>query len=812
LRYPWVVISLAFALGIVCAPLDHQQQRNLATGMVLTTSAALGAALWKRRAVALAFAVSAFAIAGAALQSAAMDPGAADHLGRLEESGALLSEKLLELGGVIGRHPDRRPDALNLVLDVESIAQGGRVTGASGSVLVRIKLSTEWTDRELPFRTGDRVRLLTELRRPDPPGNPGGFDYPAFLRRQGITHIGAVKSPLALEIEARGLGFPGASAISSLRAALERQIRKFFSEEGVPTQRGALLAAMLIGNREMISPDTERLLRRCGLLHIVAISGYHVWVLTLICFLLLRVAGVPDRWASLATIIIIACYWTVSGGRSSAGRACLVGIIFLLGRVFYKRPNTINSLAFAAFVLLVAVPTELYAAGFQLTFAAAFCIALLYGPLVRLLRRLGRIAPVPAVSLAAQMGVLPLTAFYFKTITLHSFITTTLLVPAVSLIIILGFLFLMIAAVFPPAAQAAAWVISTILEMTLNAARLFDVILPFWIRIPPPHLWLVAVYFAALALWLTAERTKLKDRLPAMPYGLQALLPVIPVLAAAALLVTNPFVSPSKGESRFHAIDVGQGESLLLELPEGSAILIDGGGIPESEFDVGENIVSEYLWSRGYRKLEAVVSTHAHTDHLEGLRSVVENFQVGELWIGDAEQESKELDELLGVAESRGITVKRFRRGDRATMGSSSWSFLNPPDPPYEGKNALNRNSLVARVEIGDRSLLLTADIDALTATDLVELYGTMLRSDVLKVPHHGGRDSLTREFLTAVAPQVAVISLGRRNIFHFPDEGLIRLLEEAGVTALRTDVNGALVLRLGNDEISAATAFDHAR
>ncbi len=794
MRYPWIPICAALILGILLSPLDPAQAGTLRVGTILVAACALGAALWGRRSLAFIFALAAFALCGAALHSAAMAPGSPDRLPRLESAGELRLDRLIELEGVVRGHPERRPDLVKLTLDVERISQSGTSREAEGGILVTVYLSERWQERELPFRAGDRVRMLTRLKKPRRPGNPGGFDYAGYLRLRGITHICSLKSPMAVEILGRGCGLPGSSLFSSLRATLGGQVRRHFARHGVLSQRGALLEAMLIGNRGMISQETKNLLRRLGLLHVIAISGYHVWALSLICFLLLRSARIPDRWASVVTIVVISFYWAVAGGRSSAGRACLVGIVFLLGRVFDKRSNSVNNLAFAACCILAVAPTELYNVGFHLTFAAALSITLLYKPLNRLFRPLGWAGSLLAISVAAKLGVMPIVALNFNTVTLHGIVTNALLVPVLGLIIILGFLFLFAAAALPALGWLLAVLVSFLLGLTLEVIRLLDALLPLAIHVPEPPLWLLVAYYVSLPLWLALIR---KAEAVA-----KIVVRAAPAVVAAALISVNPFVVAPRGHYRLHAIDVGQGEALLLELPDGSAALIDGGGTPLSDFDVGQSVVCDFLWHRGHRRIDLMVSTHSDTDHLEGLLSVAENFPVRELWLTSAAQENDNLRHLLRTAERGGWVVRRLSRGRTLRWRSTRWHVLGPPAEPYAGPEASNDNSLVALVEIGRYSIMLTGDAERGPLDETAALYGERLRCDVLKVAHHGSDDALSLAFLEAAAPRLALISAQLDNVHRFPRPAVIDALEQDGITILRTDLQGALSLTFKANKI----------
>ena len=515
------------------APLDSALLHTLLTPLILTTISAFGAALQKKRALAYALVLAAFALVGAVLHTAAMDPPDSDHIAALEALGIVDLSDPVRIAGVLAEHPDRRPGMLLLEIDLERIGLGGKEMRTSGKARLTIYLSGEWGEKVLPFRAGDRVGFIARLRRPEPTGNPGGFDYPLWLRRQGITHVGHLKSPASLEIISRGHGLPFSSQLSSLRAALDRRIRLDFSAKDSLDQKGALLRAMLLGQRGMVSKETNRLLRRTGLLHVLAISGLHVWLLGAAVYLLLRAAMLPPRAVNLLTILALAAYWALAGGRASAARACLVAIVFLAGRLFYRKPNNVNSLAFAAFAVLLFSPGELYQAGFQFTFAAAFSLTLLYRPVHRLLEPLGVIGKILALSVAAVAGTLPLAAYYFNIVTLHGALTTVMLLPVMTLVIFLGFIYLAVASIFPPLGGILSAFVGFLLGVSLEGAALFDKILPAAFWLPTPPLWLVAVYYAAFLLWPLLGRLTERHVTPALPLA-----------AAMILLLLNPFTAP----------------------------------------------------------------------------------------------------------------------------------------------------------------------------------------------------------------------------------------------------------------------------
>jgi competence protein ComEC len=252
-------------------------------------------------------------------------------------------------------------------------------------------------------------------------------------------------------------------------------------------------------------------------------------------------------------------------------------------------------------------------------------------------------------------------------------------------------------------------------------------------------------------------------------------------------------------------LDVGQGDSIFVAFPDGRTLLVDGGGLAgsftmggyRSGFDVGERVVSPYLWSLGLKRLNAVELTHAHHDHMGGLPAVIENFHVGQLWVGH-DVRSREYEALLADARSLGVPILHKRSGESFRWGRVQGQFLWPPNDRERWK-ASNNDSVVLSLHYGKAGFLLTGDIEKQVEEQLVQ-NGDALGSTFLKVPHHGSKTSSSQDFLQAVHPRYAVISVGADNSFGLPSPEVIRRYQQDGIALWLTERDGEVTaLSRGN-------------
>lgn len=804
MKYPWIPVLTALLLGIVLTPATRGMETSLLYLSIVVIILATIFSIFKKFTSAYYITLIAFCCFGTIQTSRELHFEKDDHLASLVASGKIDINSPLEVSGVTTAHPERGMENLLLTVEVAQVTQLRKSWKCSGQISLYLKLSKQWASRFFRCPQGSQVRFITRLRIPRGFENPGCIDFPALLRLKQITYTGSINSPLVLEINTENRSFSLPRVLSSLRSDLEESIFKRFSDSEGLSIKGAFINALILGNRGYLDDNDLKPLKRAGLMHITAISGFHIWIVGLLAFTLLRLAGLPHRSVIFFSMLLMFFYWSISGGRSSTTRAVIIAIIFLCGKLFARKTWFFNNLALAAFVILFCNPLDLYNPGFQLTFAAVISIALCYQQIKHNLQMLKWLAPPLSASLAAQIGVIPLVAWHFNTINLHSAISSLIIIPVATVAIFVSFLFLLAAQFIPFVSDIFASLLSLSFGMFLEVAGFADSAFPFSMRLPAPPIWLIVFYYMLIVLWLLADKYfSEKNDYPSRMIYFSGLFSLV---LAVTMVVVNPFVQPEKDHYTLHAIDVGQGDSWFFNLPDGKGVLIDGGGNPISDFDVGENVVSPVLWNLGFRTLEAVIATHPDSDHMEGLIAVIDNFQVEQLWLNLPYDKPPLLLKLLEHAEKRKVRVMEINEDRSFKTGEATFQFLAPPHPAFKGRDASNNNSAIIQARFPTGSFLVTGDSEIPALERVTRLHRDSLKTKILMVPHHGSRDALYTPFLDGASPEIALVGVGHENVFGFPHSSVIKALEIRRIPLLRTDKLGMISLEIGKSGILIKT------
>ncbi len=781
-----------------------------------------------------------------------------NHITQVLDHNQLSLKTPLRWHGVLRDEPTRLPWGTGYEIDLQGVDYQGATMPIIGGLRLSYSARSPTDAAILPqLHAGDAIDVIAEARRPPFFRDEGAFDRRANLATQDIDLIATLRSPKLLQKASATSRQSISTRIARIRARLRDEVDSLLAPDGqsAATLRAMLLGDRTFIDRDESTAFQKtgvfHILVVAGL-HVGALAALIFWatrklrlaptltIIFVVSILLAYVAIVEVR-APVLRATLMACAVVLGGffyrRLDLLNSAALAALAILVVRPLAIRDSSfqlsfiaIGCIAGLAIPWLAAtiqpyalalrgwrdvtrdVGHEPRAAQFRLDVRAtlrwigahspARTVTSIQNSLAGTFAIMFRIWELLALTLVLQLGMLPLMAANFHRITLSAPAVNLVAVPITGIIVPWGFLALIAGMVWTPLAKLLAAPLAFLTALLLRTVEWFAA-LPHWsYRIPTPPLWLTLLFFAlaialAAAARIDANATKPRPRLLVLR-SLSAAL-----LATAFLVAIFPF-SPAHASGRLEStiLDVGQGDSIFVVSPHGETMLIDGGGafrgFPGREehngTDPGEQAVSPYLWWRGFKKIDIVVLTHAHQDHLGGLTAILENFKVGELWIG-REVDSRALARLESIAKQRGTQIKHEIRGQSLEWDGVQGQFLWPEITATEiAPSARNNDSLVLRLKFGDRTLLFPGDAEkAAERAMLSENDEASLHADVLKIGHHGSKNSTTPDFVSAVNPQIAIISSGEGNPYGHPSPEVLDRLEAAGVRTLRTDTNGAI-------------------
>ncbi len=725
----------------------------------------------------------------------------------------------INIEGTLYQSPELSQKKTRVYLEVERIYTDNEVVPTYGRIMISGK---QW---EGGLGYGDRVRTIIRLRRPRNFYNPGGFNYERYLASRRIYATGYLKSSREIARMGEGTFCPFVKLIERLRA----RIREVIESSSEYPERG-IMKALILGERGEISEDVRESFIIAGVAHILAISGLHVGILALVIFWLFRsMLRVSERItlainifkvASVLTIFPLAIYTLIAGARVSTVRALIMVVTYLVAIIIDREEEIFNTLALAAFIILVVFPASVFDISFQLSFISVWAIIyivprareffkqenilLASEPSSPLRKFMSRVGVFILVSLSAIIGTAPLVAYYFNRLSIWGIFANLVIVPLIGL---LSVPLCLLAGLFVFIQQSVAGFLFYLASFPVDLAiRLVELIgdFPFAsLRVTTPRPGEICLWYLLIVSLINLKRLR-------WPRYVICLL----LLAGVGNFGYWYWVNNYNSKLKVSFLSVGQGDTALVEFPRGVKMLIDGGGFYDESFDTGGLIVAPFLWWKKIKKIDYLVMSHPQIDHIGGLKFIARNFPVKELWMNADEGECPAYWNFLKIIDEKGIRKRLLSsKSPDQTINGVKVEFLGPPPgraslglkSKRKGSFELNNNSLVLRLSLGDLSFLFSGDILSEGENELCRS-GRELASTVIKVPHHGSKSSSSHRFLKKVKPEVAVISAGYKNVFGFPHEKVLKRYEELGARVYRTDQDGAIEIKNDGKKLEIKT------
>lgn len=701
--------------------------------------------------------------------------------------------------GYVIDFPGENPDGeVRFLLRTISIISGRDSIQAAGTILVTLTNDSAPEKTKFPsLNHGDKVRITGRIRRIEGSKNPSSFDVEAFYGRRGVYHRMFVTNPdVVIKTGTEG-GFID-PVITSTRNYIETCIDTYVCGD----RETALLKALLTGNRRGIDREVINHFQKTGLLHLLAVSGLHVLLVGMLLYRILRplLIRAGFSWSRMeitrcsVTLCVLILYALITGSSPSVVRAVVMAALFMCAPVLRRSTSTLNTLGAAALVLLAVRPGHLFDPGFQLSFAAVGAI-LAINPVLHgfipehWLERpfLRRISDLTVTSTSATLGTMPVLLFHFGRAAFGGIALNLLAIPLTAALIGSGILMLITAfwaEGIAAAYGAAAWLIARLILLVADQGhQLFS-----WATInrPVENLWYIASLVAVILTVIAWNRSTVRWKLLGSA-----------VFLAVAGIWNGVLVGNYRAGLDVVFFNVGNADAAVITFPNGQVVMVDTGARLYRRDDAS-SVILPYLFQRGIKNLNAVIITHADTDHSGGLPVLLRNFSIGRVLFNGCPSSLSGWLESQSVADSIGVKFYAVAAGDTLLFDPNV--RVQVLSPGKEGTLCINQNesSIVLRVAYGTTSLLFTGDAGTRAETEMVASFRQLLQSDVVKVGHHGSSSSSSPAFVASIIPDtnqntIAVISADGQSYRRLPDNDVLDRWRRQGAALWITGREGAL-------------------
>ena len=752
-----------------------------------------------------------------------------------------------EIKAVVITEPENMEYKYRYTIRVESIKLNGNEIDIGN---IKLYLDVKIKDTKYMPKFGDKILIKGEIKIPDSSRNYKGFNYREYLKTKKI--FGTVESSSLAILEKECLNYIE-KLVNNVQNSMKKNLKKILDEE-----ESSLCTGILIGDRTNISEEIENDFKQSNLTHMLAVSGSHiVYIINGFTILLSKT---NKKLSKIIIIIFLLFFIILTGFTSSVLRASFMGILILISSIIYRKSDTLNNIGISSLIILIINPYIILDVGFILSFAGTLGIVLLSPNISKLINKIFNmfikkmlkinnkknkirekkvfnkltnnksikdiiryiikyIFNSFSITLSANILIIPIMAFYFSTFSFTFLISNILAAPFMEMVTIFGFIIYFISIICIPIAEFLGLFLNFLLNILIKIAKFSSTIPGSSIFIRTPYL-ISCIFFYTILIYVYNRKkinelinkminkkankimkiilnNKLKIKIQKIHhYILVNKKKLVLIILFVFILVNllNNFVPKSL---KIYFIDVGQGDSTLIQTQYGRNILIDGGGSEFGTYDIGENILLPYLLDRRINKLDYIVISHFDSDHVKGVFKVIEELEVSNIIISRQGEVSENFKEFQKIVSDKNVNIIIVKKGDYITIDRLSFIEILFPEDKLINENILNNNSIVMKFVSGDFDMLFTGDIEKIAEDRLIELYKNTnkLKADILKVAHHGSKTSSTEEFIELVKPEIGLIGVGKNNNFGHPNEEITERLENNNIQIYRTDECGEIII-----------------
>ena len=672
--------------------------------------------------------------------------------------------------------------------------------------------------KDISFQYGDKVMLQGEFRKGSKQRNTGGFDYQLYLK--SIHIYGTLKVENYKKISSDNANWFEKS-MNDIKLVISQNIENLLEE-----QEQQIVKGLILGDTTALDEELKEKFQIANISHVLAVSGMHIIYIIMGIEMFFK-KWLGKRYVKYVVIIGLVFYMALTGYTSSIVRAGIMGMMNIVAFLVYRKNDIWTSIAISLGIILIQNPYAITGVGLQLSYLGTIGIILFNKSIKQYfdnikwiknnisIKRSKRISQIVenlkdmiAVTLSAQLMILPVMLYHFNMIGIYFVITNILVSIVTGPIMFLSVIFVFSSFIQLQISQFISIFLSLGIKCFIQISNLAN--LPFSkIYIPTPSILFIIIYYIAILIgnqiyriytsqYINPTKTRVKNLIALVKYKLyekkkkirkmyQKILRernvkafVLRTYKVIFLMIFVIGIYQFPRNLEIHFLDVGQGDSCFMITPNHKTILIDGGGSTSNTFDVGKDTVIPYLLDKGYTKLDYVFISHFDQDHVGGILPVLEEFKIGQIFISKQEEKSKNYETFLELVKQKNLKVLEVKAGDKIKIEDVIFHILWPNEKQIE-ENRLNNNAIVMKLQYKSFSMLFTGDIEEVAEKKILDTYKNhldMLKATVLKVAHHGSKSSSTEEFLKAVNSKVAIIGVGENNMFGHPNNAVLERLQ----------------------------------
>lgn len=680
-----------------------------------------------------------------------------------------------------------------------------------------------YTEKNSKLFPGDVILVKGVFEKGEQARNYKGYNYRNYLKKEKI--YGIINSEKIEKISCKkDFYYIFGNITKTLYDKLDELYESEYSE---------FLKGILLGNSKNIDEQIKENFRVSSISHILAISGMHIsYIIIGIEYFLEKIIA-SKKIRKYILIFILLFFLILTGGTVSCIRACLMTIINIISFNFHRKNNIVFSMFFSFIIIIFINPFYIFDIGMWLSFSATLGIIFFYKFFIKLFEKRVNIKKniifeYMFISISAQILIFPIIIYYFNTFSLTFFISNILVSFFIGYIIGIGYISIFMSYLFPEITNFLIIIENGLIHILFKISELGNLIPFSKIYLSTPKFFTIILYYIFICYFIKIfnknkfyflkillskkylnkffykkyvvfKNTFSKLFLKSRNSNKRKMLVLISILF---IIVISIIVSFNKN-LKVYFIDVGQGDSCLIITPQNKKILIDGGEGNSEKYDKGKNVVFPYLLDRRINKIDYLVISHFDNDHVGGLIYIIENLKVDKILLGIQTEENYQLNKVLELSKEKNIEIVILNSVDRIDIEKDVYiDILWPDKEKIINENKLNNNSLVFKFIYKNFSILFTGDIESIAEKEILEKYKTnfeILKSNVLKVAHHGSKTSSNLEFLEKVKPQIALIGVGKDNNFGHPNINVLERLENMNTKIYRTDLNGEIEIKVTN-------------